>query len=168
MKFSNIKQFPNIYYKADIPLNQLEDTIIRYKKEYNLNFNPDFQRDYVWTIKQKISYIEYLLKNPTSGLDIYFNHPNWMSNFTGEMVLVDGKQRLTAILDFINNIFPVYGYFYKEYTDNLPFICLHFNISKLQTRKQILQWYLDFNTGGTYHTETEIQKVKYLLSQEKS
>lgn len=167
MKFSNIKQFPNIHYRTDIPLAHVEDTIRRYKAQDNLNLDPDFQRDYIWTREQKIAYLEYLLKNPTTGLDIYFNHPDWMGHFEGEMILVDGKQRLNAILEFFNNLIPVYGYLYKEYTDKLPFICLHFNICKLQTKKEILQWYLDFNTGGTYHTKEEIEKVKKLIKKEK-
>jgi glutathionylspermidine synthase len=166
MKFQDIKQFPNIYYHVDIPLAQLEDVIRRYKRRYNLNDNPDFQRDYVWTQQQKISYIEYLLKNPTSGLEMYFNHPNWMGSFEGEMILVDGKQRLNAILEFLNNRISAYGYLYQEYEDKLPFICLSFNICKLQTRKEILQWYLNFNTGGTYHTKKEIDKVKRLIKKE--
>jgi hypothetical protein len=40
------------------------------------------------------------------------------------------------------------------------------NINDLKTKKEVLQWYLDFNTGGTVHTEEEIVKVKKLLEQE--
>ncbi len=167
MKFKDIKEFPNIYYHVNIPLEYIPTTIERYLKEYNLNMNPDFQRDYVWTEEQKTKYVEYVLKNPTSGLEIYFNHPNWMGSFEGEMVLVDGKQRLSAILDFFNNKIKVFGNYLKEFEGPVPFISLCFNVAKLQTRKEVLQWYLDFNTGGTYHTSEEIQKVKDLIKEEK-
>jgi len=167
MKFHDIKRFPNIYYHVDVPLVYLETTINRYLSEYHLDFNPDFQRDYVWSKEQKISYTEYVLKNPTSGLEIYFNHPGWMTSFTGTMTLVDGKQRLDAILSFIHNEIPAFNILCKDYEGTLPFICLSFNIARLQTRKEVLKWYLDFNTGGTYHTNEEIQKVKELIEKEK-
>jgi hypothetical protein len=168
MKFSDIERFPNIYYHVDIPIEYIPSTIERYKNEYNLNMNPDFQRDYVWIKEQKVKYVEYLLKEPTSGLEIYFNHPNWMGSFQGEMVLIDGKQRLSAVLDFLDNKIKAYGFYCKEFEGNIPFINLSFNIGKLKTRKEILKWYLDFNTGGTYHTEEEINKVKKLIVEEGS
>lgn len=166
MKYHDIKQFPNIYYHVDIPIEYVPSTIDRYIKEYNLDVDPDFQRGYVWTPEQKTSYVEYLLKNPTSGLEIYFNHPNWMGSFKGEMLLVDGKQRLEAVLGFFKNEVKVFGHYYKDIEGHVPFISLSFNVAKLQTRKEVLKWYLDFNTGGTYHTKEEIQKVKDLIAKE--
>lgn len=167
MKFHDIKEFPNIHYHVDIPIEYLKSTIDRYVNEHHLDMNPDFQRGYVWTEEQKTSYIEFLLKNPTSGLEIYFNHPDWMGHFKGDFVLVDGKQRLEAVLSFFDNKVKAYGYYYKEYEDRPRFISLSFNVGKLQTRKEVLQWYLAFNTGGTYHTKDEVDRVKELLSKEK-
>lgn len=48
-----------------------------------------------------------MLRNPDSGKDIYLNHPNWMGSFKGNMVLVDGLQRITAA--FINYRLPPMG-----------------------------------------------------------
>ena len=45
-------------------------------------------------------------------------------------------------------------------------ITLSINIATLKTRKEVLQWYLDFNTGGVIHTDKEINKVKDLLRKE--
>lgn len=166
MNFQDIEKFPNIYYHVDVPIEYIPDEIERYIKEYNLNINPDFQRDYVWNEYQKSKYMEFLLKEPMSGKEIYFNHPNWMGSFQGEMLLIDGKQRLSAVLDFFDNKFKVYDFYFKEYKGHIPFICLSFNVMKLKTRKEILQWYLDFNSGGTYHTKDEIDKVKQLIEKE--
>jgi hypothetical protein len=41
-----------------------------------------------------------------------------------------------------------------------------FIVNDLRTRKEVLQWYLDLNTGGTIHTSDEIEKVKRLLAAE--
>ena len=167
MRFEDIKQFPQIYYHCDVPLNYVANSIKKYVKDYGLDMNPDFQRDYVWTQQQKIKYIEYLLKNPTSGKEIYFNNPRWGKDWKGEFVIIDGKQRLNAVLEFLDNKVPAFGCLYKEFKGNFPScICLSFNIGVLKTRKEVLQWYLDFNTGGTYHTKKEIEKVIKLIQAE--
>lgn len=166
MKFRDIKRFPNIHYHVDVPLDYIISTIDRYTED-GLVMNPDFQRGYVWTESQKILYVEYLLKEPTSGKEIYFNHPGWMGSFKGDFVLVDGLQRLSAVLAFLKGELKAYDQYVQEFGDRLPVdLGLSFNIAKLQTRKEVLQWYLDFNTGGTYHTEKEIQKVKELIKRE--
>jgi len=43
---------------------------------------------------------------------------------------------------------------------------MRININDLPTRKDVLQWYLQMNTGGTVHTEEEINRVKMLLEKE--
>jgi hypothetical protein len=40
------------------------------------------------------------------------------------------------------------------------------NIAGLKTRKEVLEWYLNFNSGGSVHTEQELQKVRDLLAVE--
>ena len=91
-----------------------------------------------------------------------------MGSYEGDFVLVDGLQRLTTVLKFCNNELKAYGIYNKEYEGRIsPSINLIFHIAKLQTRKEVLQWYLDFNTGGVIHSEEEINKVKALLKKEK-
>lgn len=34
----------------------------------------------------------------------------------------------------------------------------------LKTEKEVLQWYIDMNAGGTQHTSDEIQRVKDMIS----
>jgi hypothetical protein len=40
---------------------------------------------------------------------------------------------------------------------------LKFNINDLKTKAEVLQWYLDFNTGGTVHSDEEITRVRKML-----
>jgi len=40
------------------------------------------------------------------------------------------------------------------------------NVNDLQTRAEVLQWYIDFNSGGVVHTAEEIARVKALLEKE--
>jgi len=89
----------------------------------------------------------------------------------GQMVLVDGKQRLEAVRKFLRNELPVFKHTIEEFEDkkimlrssNANFI---FKVNNLKTRKEVLQWYLDLNSGGVVHTSEEIEKVRRLLEQE--
>lgn len=40
-------------------------------------------------------------------------------------------------------------------------------MNDLDTQAEVLQWYLDINSGGVVHTEAELDKVRWLLEVEK-
>ena len=66
---------------------------------------------------------------------------------------------------FINNEIPAFGCYYKDFEDRLPMeIDVLVNINELQTREEVLKWYIEMNEGGTPHTEEEINRVKAMLN----
>ena len=72
---------------------------------------PPFQRHPVWTQQQQIS----LLESIWSGLPIgccVFNQTK--SEGPTDEWLLDGQQRVTAIIAYTNDKFPVYGYKFSE------------------------------------------------------
>lgn len=90
-----------------------------------------------------------------------------MKTFDGEYVIVDGKQRLQAVRCFLNNEIPVFGAYFKEYEDKMRMTVASFrwNIAMLKTRKEVLEWYLAFNAGGSVHTQEELDTVRRLLEE---
>ena len=96
---------------------------------------------------------------------MYFNHPGWMTSFKGEYVIVDGKQRLNAVILFLTDKIKVFDTYYKDYEDKLKSYKAEFiwHIASLKSKKEVLEWYLDFNSGGTVHTEEELNKVKNMI-----
>lgn len=131
-----------------------------------LDLSPDYQRDHVWSEDQKIAYLEYVMKGGLSGKEIYFNCPGWSSDYSGVTELVDGKQRVDAILRFVNNEIEVFGKYLFGDFDRLGTNChVILKMNTLKTRKEILNWYLEFNSGGTIHTEEELDKVRKMLEQ---
>ena len=130
--------------------------------------SPDFQRGYVWTEEQKIKYVEFILRGGKTANIIYFNQPEWSTGGnTQPMILLDGKQRLSSLLAFVNNEIKAFGTFYKDFEGWLgQTIGVIFNVNNMKTRVDILQWYIDFNSGGTVHPEEEIDKVRELLKKE--
>jgi len=172
MKFSDIEQFTAVgSYQVNVPLGFLVNSIDDYIKDYGLQLNPDFQRGYVWTQEQQAAYVEYLIKGGKANRIIYFNMPSWQGREAepgeyDDFVCVDGLQRLTAVLKFMKNELKAFGHFLNEFEDRMPWLDILININNLRTKREVLTWYLEMNTGGTVHTAEDITKVEKLLEQE--
>ena len=168
-KFSDIRQYTSdSSHSSSMPLRYLVSHIDKLIEEHNLEMNPDFQRGHVWTEDKQIAFMEYLLRGGMGSDEIRLNQPGWMRDFSGPLVLVDGLQRLTACLRFLRNEIPACGYFRNEYEDDrtLNTIWLTLKTNNLQTRAEVLNWYVEINQGGVAHTDEEIDKVKGLLREE--
>lgn len=164
-----VHQFPHCHYTIDVSWDFLEQTLERYIEHYGLEIHPDFQRAHVWNEEQQISYVEYSMRGGLSGREIFLNEPNWQGYaVTKEMVLVDGLQRITAIRKFMKNELKVFGkYFAQDFQYLSMTNCsIKISINNLKTRKEVLEWYLDFNSAGTQHTVEELAKVRKLLKKE--
>jgi len=166
LNFKEIKQLTRQgNYEVSQPLLYLDEVIERYEK-YGLNLDVEFQRAHVWSEDQQIAFVEFILRGGQTQ-PLLFNHPNWLGSWKGNMVLVDGKQRLTALLKFIKNDLKVFGGYTKDKIDGLGLrgIDIKVNVNNLKTMKEVYQWYIELNSGGTPHTEDEINKVKKLLKE---
>jgi len=177
-RFQDIPQFTrNAPYGVDISWDYLARHYMREVIDYGLDVNPDFQRDYVWTPEQKVRYVEFVLQGGMTGKDLYLNCPGHKfgrvgPNYGAEgyYVLVDGKQRLDAVLGFMNDEFPIFGgNFRRDYPDNPHILTarFHWNVNDLATREEVLQWYIDLNAGGTVHRPEEIDRVRVLKAEGK-
>lgn len=160
---------PRSGYLVDVAWHGLEWQLARYKEEFGIDLNPDFQRGHVWTRKQQISYVEHCLRGGESTRLLHWNCHDWQA-FSGNfpVVLVDGKQRLTAVLKFLQDKIPAFGRKLSKYKDNLTPLnpSFRFHVNALKTRAEVLRWYLELNEGGTVHTKDELEKVHALLEEE--
>lgn len=153
-------------YRINVGWDYLEEWLKDHIED-GLQLDPDFQRAHVWTEAQQIAYVEYALRGGRSGRDLFFNCKGWhlgeRDNET--FVLVDGKQRLTAVRRFLASEMPAFGTLRKDFKGRMRMQDADFvvNVNDLATRKEVLVWYLEMNTGGTPHTDDEIDKVKVLL-----
>lgn len=170
-EFAAIPQFAHCDYTITVPWTYIE-RFLKTAQEHTLcplNLNPDFQREHVWTATQQTKYLEYQLRGGISGRHIYANCKGWHRTYQGPYELVDGKQRIQAILQFLRGQLPVFGSYYSEFTDR-PSTSSHYiiwNVAALETRAEVLQWYIDLNTRGTPHLRDEIMRVQKLLEAEK-
>ncbi len=170
MKFEDIPQYTKDgNYSVNVPWKLLSRWIHDQESEVNLNLDPDFQRAHVWTEDQQIAFVEFQLRGGIGSNVLRFNCPGWMSGFRGPFELIDGKQRLEAVLKFMRNELKVFGHLYSEFEDSISIIHSSFvmMVNDLPLRSQVLQWYLDINSGGVIHTEEELGRVRELLRIEK-
>ena len=169
MDFKDIQQFTRsgdweCTYRLDGFVNQIREFV-----DQGLELNPDFQRGHVWTEQQQIAFVEYVLRGGKSGLVVYLNDPNWTSTSTKPsdtgFTCVDGLQRITAVTKFVDDEIPAFGYLCSEFTGKMH-VCtqtMRINVNNLPTRADVLRWYLEMNSGGTPHTESELERVRGLL-----
>lgn len=181
LTFKDIPQFTRDgSYEVDVSWSYLEEWIAHLtegRDDQRMELDPDFQRGHVWDDTKRTRYIEFVLRGGRSARVLYWNHPNWMGSYGSKskdpwqrtIVLVDGKQRLEAVRKFLRDEVPAFGQVYSEFGGRLNIGGPGFkvNVNNLKTKAEVLQWYLDLNSGGVVHTEEELARVRALLEQEK-
>jgi len=172
LDFKTVKKHTSVgNYTISVPLDYFNDYLEKQINKGGLQLNPDFQRGHVWTEDQQIKYVEFVLRSQDTSISqpIYLNHQNWMTTYEGDYVCVDGLQRLTALKKFIDGDLRVFGGYTINEIDNLNlstksiYVC----VNNLKTREEVLNWYIELNSGGTIHSEEEIDRVKQLLNLER-
>jgi uncharacterized protein with ParB-like and HNH nuclease domain len=79
------------------------DLVIRKWDRGLVKIDPEFQRNFVWKPREMSQFIESILLNfPIPPL--YLNQ-----NVKGELIVVDGRQRLTTLRKFLKNEFKLEG-----------------------------------------------------------
>jgi hypothetical protein len=171
-----VKPLPRSASRGDHQLATLERSLDLFKDSCErmggtFDLNPDFQRGHVWTEEQKVAYIENVLRG-LAPLNFKFNAPHHSGRTEGgdlnpaDIVCVDGLQRLTALREFLGDKFAVFGGVRVADLTGTEFdprrMYCSFEIFELTTRRDLLQFYLDLNSGGTVHTPTELARVRQL------
>lgn len=87
-----------------IPSDPDVETIVRRIKSKDIDLQPDFQRGEVWTQPKQKRLVDSVLRNwHIPPIHVVENEE------TNVQEVLDGQQRLAAIRDFVNGVFPVDG-----------------------------------------------------------
>ena len=141
-------------------------------KQKKLILDVDFQRGNVWEPKQKYELIESVLM----GLPLPIFYFKQQDNAT--YVVVDGKQRLTALFEYLDNGFALKGLKILSFLNGKKFKDLEDDISIYQTQLEDYQVYShvilpptpdkilfdifdSVNRGGTKLNKQEIRNALY-------
>lgn len=140
-----------------------------------VQMNPDFQRGHVWNKDQKVAFIEAILRG-TAPMKVIFNSPSYRASRPDgdlpeyDLVCVDGLQRITAVQEFVRGEFRIFddtmSYEDLEGT-SFSFRRTRFKfdlyIYAFNRRKDLLEFYISINSGGTVHTKEELDRVRALI-----
>lgn len=116
---------------------------------------PPFQRPAVWTLGQKVKLIESFL----DGLPVppYVINRDLEEGYVYDRWLLDGQQRITAVVEFIAGEFPVRNIRFPEVCEadqwwflSRPFHCLE---TELQDEDLLREIYQRLAFGGTPHQQ---------------
>ncbi len=137
---------------------------ILHDKERELRY-PDFQRDYVWSEDDKIKLIESIFDNIEIGRIVLHQEFNVKNNpDTWCYEVIDGKQRLGAILDYFKDKFKVRGKLFSELSelDKRHFSSITMPVSEVKNlpRKYQLDLFIKVNTTGIRMSDEHLSKVR--------
>lgn len=115
---------------------------------------PDFQRPLVWTIDQKIKFVESLIYGLPIGEYTLHETPDYRYE------VLDGQQRWAAIFGYVDNEFPVFGLYYSDLNPTTIRGFEHTGFSHRMVRgftyQQKLEAYNRLAYGGTPHVREDV------------
>jgi len=123
---------------------------------------PPFQRPPVWTEEQSVKLIESLWEGFPIGIYVV-NRPQPHDGECADWLL-DGQQRWTAIISYVNGDFPVFGALYPELTGLEQRRFRGITIGEAETRltdpADCLRVYNRLAYGGTPHDDHPEAQMK--------
>jgi hypothetical protein len=133
-----------------------KDNIEISNEDWLKRVTPLFQRDNTkWNKSMKLKFIENLLSGVKTELLLF------KMKEQEDAQIIDGLQRTTAILDFLNGKVKPFGYTYQDLKDRLK--AFHTSVSiKIYTFdnwEDVGRFYIDMNENIT-HSKSDIQKAK--------
>ena len=148
-----------------MPIGLFVDSELRsINSDDKIILDPPFQRGSVWSVGQKMRFIESILVGiplPTIFVNRWPEarpHPvhQWQD------VMVDGKQRFEAVAGFMEDKFEVDGELWSRQTDGFrrcfrmtQGLCMII-YTQFETMKECAELYLKLLKAGTAHTPEEI------------
>lgn len=152
---------------------------LKYMAEREIDFNvylptigKNLQREFVWTILQKRELIWSILMNRNIPRMAMINIITPNTGVNGVYQIIDGKQRLSAMIDFYNNKFhlEIDNKFYlfcdlpKEYQRviecyAIPYLIVNEDFGNQITDAEKINWFKFINFAGTPQEEEHLKSL---------
>lgn len=144
------------------PLSSLISKVLN----YGVDFSPEYQRDYVWTIEDKEKLIQSIFEGRDIGKFIFLKY-----NWDDKEEILDGKQRLDAIVDFYTSKIPYKGVYYHELSkhDRYRFEDIIVQYADIDAKKfteaDKIKLFLFVNASGVPQSEEHLTRLKNRLNE---
>lgn len=155
----------------DLFLNYSQRQIISLIHLYynpGLDLNPKYQRGNVWSITDKVLLIDSIFKNVDIGKFTIIRRP--FSSNKKLYEILDGKQRINALIEFFEDRFTYNGLKFSElhWRDQYHFkdYSISYAESKPMSEKQKYRYFINLNVTGKPVDPAHIDYVKHLLDKE--
>lgn len=126
-----------------------------------VDMNPPYQRDYVWDDKDKEALLDSIFNHIEIGKFAFINK-DYINGFHYE--ILDGKQRLSTLLDFYENRLPYKGAYYNDLSanDRYTFLNTPVTIGETEnlTMEQIYQYFYKLNRCGKIMSEEHLKQIR--------
>ena len=151
--------------------NTVLTNLLSYYYKFGIDMSPIYQRDLVWTLEDKQSLINSIFNNIEIGKFVLIERDYKPNQLPFE--ILDGKQRLNALTEFVENKFQYQGYYYYQLssTDRNHFehYSLTYGVSKKElSLEQKCMYFLKLNTQGKPQSQEHLNKVLDMLKNEQS
>ncbi len=146
--------------------------ILTWKDNYELELSPKYQRNKVWNLKAK----SYLIDSIVRGYpipQIFIRQNIDISTRKTYREVIDGQQRIRAIIEYLSDMFPIqkthnneYGNMkYSELPDEVKEDILNYNISfeiiKIKEDSKIYEMFARLNTNNVVLNKQELRNAQY-------
>jgi len=164
------KNTPQISKPSDLYINFTQQNIMSlFRKQYifGLDSDPDYQRDLIWTLDDKVVLLDSIFNHVEIG-KFCFSHKGYKEEKVYE--LIDGKQRIEALTSFYENKWQYKGLYWKDLHPRdrnfiLNYIVLIAEINNA-TQLEKYEYFLRLNSGGKAVNKDHLEFVKKLYEKE--
>lgn len=151
-------------------INSNIESLIHKHYYFGVDFNPDYQRGYVWTQEDKELLLDSIFKNIDIGKFVFIrlSDAEWMKRNFGYEIL-DGKQRLSTLIEFYENKLSYKGKYFNDLSGKDKGVFRNHMVSVAEVnetdKKTVLKYFLMLNRTGKAMDETHLKAVEDMLSE---
>lgn len=131
-----------------------------------IDYTPEYQRDYVWELSDKVALVDSIMCNVDIGKFTFvsLSYEEGHKRDDRFYEILDGKQRIQAIIDFYEDRFLYNGLKFSELSvkDQQVFMSHAIAYCELENlnREQILRTFIKLNTTGKVMDAMHLDKIK--------
>ena len=140
-------------------------SLLSHTYHFGFDIEPEYQRGLVWTLEDKVALIDSIFNNVDIG-KFTFIKPDYIMDKTE---VLDGKQRLTTILEYYEDRFEYKGYKFSDLSwkdrNHFESYSIAWGESSNLTQEQKLRYFIKLNTTGKEMDKSHLDKVKNMLKE---
>lgn len=143
-------------------------SLFTYVYDFNLNFDPPYQRDYVWTEEDKQNLLHSIFNYVEIGKFAFIENTTETWSKTGYgYEIMDGKQRLQTLVEFYEGRLTYNGLSYRELSDRDRDLFNDYpvNVGILGelSEKDIYRYFLYMNKHGKVMDKKHLKEIEKKL-----